>query len=532
MPEPIQYETDYPRYGRGVFSLRDFFYILFRHKKKIIFFFLAVTITVTLGTFLATQIYRTDAKLMVRIGRESATLDPTVATGHVMSVTPSRESEVNAEIEILKSRELAEKVVDTFGPKAILEGSQGQSGEKSLSPIKEKLREFSKSFNQAKKELGNFLVSLGVSNPLSDRDQAIIEFKNKFAVEATKGNNILLLSYEGPDAGLSQDILKNLIKFFLERHIIVHRTSGSYEFFDKQSDQLRNEVSKTTEELKKLKSKTGVSSLEEQRRILMNRVGSLQQENEATQAALAISRARIQALSGKLAGLSPTLVTLETTGTGNLAADQMRSRLYELQLKEQEILSKYTENSAPVKELRRQIAEAQALLKKEEPTRTQVTTGINMAYQDLNLELIKESANRSSLEAKASVIKSQLGDARSEMAELNHTEVMMVGLQRELSLLDAKYRKYSENLEQARIDQALESHKISNISVVQDPTTSPEAISPRKVMNIALGIFLGIFGGIGLAFFSENLDHSLKKPNDVEEKLNLPTLASIPAFKK
>jgi uncharacterized protein involved in exopolysaccharide biosynthesis len=284
--------------------------------------------------------------------------------------------------------------------------------------------------------------------------------------------------------------------------------------------------------LKNLKSKTGVASLEEQRKILMNRIGGLQQENEATQAALAISRARIQELNGKLAGLSPTLVTQETTGTGNLAADQMRSRLYELQLKEQEILSKYTENSVVVKELRRQIAEALALLGKEEPTRTQVTTGINTTYQDLNLELIKESANRSSLEAKASVIKSQLGDARLEIAELNHTEVMMVGLQRELSLLDAKYRKYSENMEQARIDQALLSDKISNISVVQDPITSPEAISPRKVMNIAVGIFLGIFGGIGLAFVSEYLDHSLKKPGDVEEKLNLATLASIPLFKK
>jgi capsular polysaccharide biosynthesis protein len=87
-------------------------------------------------------------------------------------------------------------------------------------------------------------------------------------------------------------------------------------------------------------------------------------------------------------------------------------------------------------------------------------------------------------------------------------------------------------MEQARIDQALLSDKISNISVVQGPITSPEAISPRRVMNIALGIFLGIFGGIGLAFFSECLDHSLKKPRDVEEKLNLPTLASIPVFKK
>jgi uncharacterized protein involved in exopolysaccharide biosynthesis len=248
--------------------------------------------------------------------------------------------------------------------------------------------------------------------------------------------------------------------------------------------------------------------------------------------ALAISQARVKELKGKLAGMSPTLVTQETRGTGNQAADLMRARLYELQLREQELLSKYTPASSLVKEVRRQIEEANALLAKEEPTRTQVTTGINTAYQALNLDLIKENANLSSLEAKAKVIKPQLDAARAELTELSNTEVKMVNLQREVSLLDAKYRKYSENLEQARIDQALMNNKISNISVVQEATALPVPIKFNRLSVILLGFFLGIFGGISLAFFSEYHDHSLKKPKDVEEILNLPLLASIPVLKK
>ena len=209
----------------------------------------------------------------------------------------------------------------------------------------------------------------------------------------------------------------------------------------------------------------------------MNRIGSLQQESEATQSALAISRAKVQELKGKLAGMSPTLVTQETRGTSNQGADLMRARLYELQLKEQELLSKYTPTSMPVQEVRRQIEEAKALLAKEEPTRTQVTMGINTAYQELNLDLIKENANLSSSEAKANVIKTQLNGARAELTELNNTEVKMVNLQRELSLLDAKYRKYTENLEQSRIDQALMNNKMSNISVIQAATTSQSRLS-------------------------------------------------------
>jgi len=57
-------------------------------------------------------------------------------------------------------------------------------------------------------------------------------------------------------------------------------------------------------------------------------------------------------------------------------------------------------------------------------------------------------------------------------------------------------------------------------------------IRPRKALNLALGLFLGVFGGIGLAFFSEHFDHTFKKPQDIEEKLKLPMLASIPSSRE
>ncbi len=532
MPDPINIETYSPSPFRGVFTIRDFFYVLFRHKWKAIAFFLIVLIATIAGAFLAAEIYRSDAKLMVRIGRESVTLDPTASTGQVIAVGPSRESEINSEIEILKSRELAQKVVDAIGPHAILEGLKSKSETGTLGPDQNVLEKFRNLFQQMQRRIQVSLSNLGVSKPLTDRERAITQFTENFTVERQKNTNILLLSYEAPDPMLSQNILSKLIEFFLEKHIAAHRNVGSFEFFGKQSDQIKGQVAQIEEELKKLKSTSGVSSLDEQRRILMNRIGSLQQESEATQSAIAISRAKVQELKGKLAGMSPTLVTQETRGTSNQGADLMRARLYELQLKEQELLSKYTPTSMPVQEVSRQIEEAKALLAKEEPTRTQVTMGINTAYQELNLDLIKENANLSSSEAKANVIKTQLNGARAELTELNNTEVKMVNLQRELSLSDAKYRKYTENLEQSRIDQALMNNKMSNISVIQEATGSQRPVKPLKSLYIALGFFLGILGGIFLAFFSEYHDHSLKKPQDVEEKLNLPLLASIPVLKK
>ena len=84
-----------------------------------------------------------------------------------------------------------------------------------------------------------------------------------------------------------------------------------------------------------------------------------------------------------------------------------------------------------------------------------------------------------------------------------------------MEIQESNYRKYSGSLEQSRIDQELEMQKISNISVVQKASCSLKPVRPRKIVNLAVGLFLGLFGGLGLAFFSEYLDHSLKKPEDI-----------------
>jgi uncharacterized protein involved in exopolysaccharide biosynthesis len=515
-------------------SLRDFHYILFRHKWKVIVFFLAVMVTVTLGTFLASEIFKAEAKLLVRIGRENVSLDPTATTGQVISLGQTRENEINSELDILKSRELALKVVDAIGAERFLkrpdEENSGNGSPGGKTP--DWKREIQEKVEKIMGGWGNLLESIGLRTPLESRENAVIGLMNSLEIESQKNTNTLSLSYQGKSPKFAETVLSKVIDLYLDKHITVYRTPGSYDFFDQQAEDLRNQLAKSEEELKALKNKTGVASIDDQRKILLGRIGTLQQESEATQAALAISRAKVAALKEKLSGLSPTLVTQEMKSSSNQGVELMRSRLYELKLKEQDLLSKYTETSIPVQEVRRQVAEAQSQLAKEEATRTDVTTAINTTYQQLDLAMLSEMATLSSLEAKARVVNDQLNAARGEVKEINDTELRLVTLQRELALQDTKYRKYSENREQARIDQALETDKISNISVIQKATASLKPVKPRKTLNLLVGFFLGIFGGLSLAFFYEYLDHSIKTPEDVEGELKLPLLASIPYMKK
>ncbi len=61
---------------------------------------------------------------------------------------------------------------------------------------------------------------------------------------------------------------------------------------------------------------------------------------------------------------------------------------------------------------------------------------------------------------------------------------------------------------------------------VAEPNNRP--VSPNLFMNVLLSIFVGLGAGVGLAYFIEYLDTSIKNADDVERLLGLPVLGLIP----
>jgi capsular exopolysaccharide synthesis family protein len=59
-----------------------------------------------------------------------------------------------------------------------------------------------------------------------------------------------------------------------------------------------------------------------------------------------------------------------------------------------------------------------------------------------------------------------------------------------------------------------------------EPSTSP--VRPKVLLNMILGVVVGLVLGVGAAFFLEYLDTSVKTMEEVEQTLGLPVLAVIP----
>ena len=69
----------------------------------------------------------------------------------------------------------------------------------------------------------------------------------------------------------------------------------------------------------------------------------------------------------------------------------------------------------------------------------------------------------------------------------------------------------------------------SNIHVVDEGQIPDFPVRPRKRMNILLSMIMGSMLGVGLAFFFEYLDNTIKGPEDIDKVLGIPFLGPIPS---
>ncbi len=109
----------------------------------------------------------------------------------------------------------------------------------------------------------------------------------------------------------------------------------------------------------------------------------------------------------------------------------------------------------------------------------------------------------------------------------------------ELHLLEIEYNRlnrgkvnteklYSVVMERAKESDLTRLLRVNNIRVLDQPLKPTAPVAPRVPLNIALGSLAGLVLGLGLAIGREQLDRTVKSPEDVEEELGATFLGLLP----
>ena len=97
---------------------------------------------------------------------------------------------------------------------------------------------------------------------------------------------------------------------------------------------------------------------------------------------------------------------------------------------------------------------------------------------------------------------------------------------RKLGNLIEFHKLLAVKIESEKLDVEIPKTSIVEITGPAEPGDSP--VKPNKTLNIILGVVIGLVMGVGLAFFIEYLDTSVKTIDEVERAFQSPVLGVIP----
>jgi capsular exopolysaccharide synthesis family protein len=486
-------------------SLLDLAYVLFRRKWVIIGVVLSTVIPVTVYTFSISPVYEAKSSLLIKPGRENIYVAAVGAPGGERPPTIiQRVAEViNSEIEILRSRVLIRKVVEQLRVAGLVPNSLPGS-----------------SMAAHAKDDESVPVEVAVNRAL-----------NRLSAARVKGTDVIKVGFRSDDPDISFNFVTTLVDLYLERHLEVHQSAQSYDFFRAQSNQLEQELKTAARKLADFKKKYGIISFDQLKRLTLQRYTDVAAAKKDNDIAVKVTQTRIDKLRKDLTEISEHKYTGQAESTDSPVISSLKQRLAGLELERTDLARKYKPENYNIVTVDEAIAKVREMLAaEEEEFHGSVSTGLSGTYQSIEAQLLAQETNLEAFHTKGKEIEKQLIEYGQELERLGRLEPELRRLERAVSVHEQNYRLYLTKFEESRVSDAMDAAKMVSVNILEPATVPINPIPVNRALNFFVSLCIGGVAGLGLAFLLEYFDHSFKVPEDIKDNLKVPLLGTIEDF--
>lgn len=473
-----------------------------RQRWKTAFVVFGLTLGLVVGYLLTAPLeYESEGKLNVQIGRGMVSADRMDEDDNTVSVVETRESEINSILDILGSRGLLEEVVDEVGVDRI---------------------------TQTECLAQNWLPNLGSSSSkvLTDRElrlereSAIRHLSSNLSVHNPRKASTISVNVKLGSPELAQETVQKIMEKYLASHVDAHQTEGSLEFFEVGLTEKQTEVTTATEAIRDFKNEVGVMNIALAQQAVRTQISKIEQDSVSAVSDLAAGRAKIEELETLIKQTPQDIDAEVTEGFSNEAADRIRDQLFLVEREYQTLLSKYDESHPRVIRKQEELTELRNIHTAQSNARSQTKKIKNPIRNSLELDLMRAEAEAVGLQARVDALARKHKDSMVQLSELNRNEVELSELERSLAVATKNLQRFSDKREEAKINLALDSERISNVKIRQPATYVLKPISPKKGLILAAGGMLAIFGAIGAALFHHHLLVDTARVREAQTSLN------------
>lgn len=444
----------------------DYWRVIRSRKEVILAVMLLVVVTGTGVTLMLPKQYAADARILVREDNMDVDVfERQMPTGYNPFF-------LRTQYEIIQSRQILYQVINNLNLQQVWGEKQNEDG----SPI--------------------------------GREDAYFALRGSVKVQQYRDTSIIAIVVFRESPEEAARIANEIAAVYRDHRLSMKRreVKRAIEVLENEMQKQEEKVAKAEDELERIRKELGVSMITTGVRADKMRLQQLEADRIAARVDMLVRKARMDQLDA-LQG--DELMNASSYIVNDQALSSVRAQLVDSEVTLKVMLETYGLNHPEVKrvqagvnELKKKLSDALSGLKKGLKADYEVSLA---KFNALEIEL--ETAKKSDIEAESEKF------LPFEKAERE------VEVQRQiLNALRARVAQQGIEVEVPR----------TPVEVVDTAEPPQRPVSPNLILNILISIFLGLAAGIGLAYFIEYLDTSVKTVDDVESYLGLPVLGVIP----
>ena len=462
----------------------DFVTLLWREKGLMVGIFLLIfAIGMAAALSLKTS-YTAYSSILVKLGQEYVYQPRAGDAGR--GAVPDSDAVIASEVEILNSGQLKERVILRLG----------------INTLYPKI-----------------VVGPTAADQTAALAKAVRAFEQGFQLETAADVPAIKLAFKHDDPQMAARALNTLMdEYLLYRRTVLMESSAPA--LEAQRKALQQQLATTDAAYQNFLNFNNLGDFESEKQSLAQVQAQLEQQKYTLESSLRERQGRLGSLNAQLPAVPAESAVYRDM---NLKSSEARD---DLMRKRAELLSRYTPDSQPVREINQQIGELdRALSAMPAAGDAARRIGPNPVFQTLQTEKIQLTSEVAALRQSLAAVTEQLSQVTERQLRLAALEPQISSFARDRDVLQTNVRDFTVREQESRSAEAIAESGADNIRIVGRATAPVQGSSPRKIVAILAFLFAG-FTALCAGLVHMFLRTDLATASSAGRTLDLPVLGA------